>query len=145
VRKSHPHRSSLVSSKFSPYRPTIIHYFKRRRFEVKRRDSTLEVVQIRTRDEEALNKNRHDKTMRLVNNNERNFLFWSVVSLLAIFLAGSMTQVKGYPMMLEVEDDGERVSPFDRVIGWVIFHRHCLSSSSVPNPSTFRCTIILLL
>jgi len=46
--------------------------------------------------------------MRLINNHERNFLFCSVVSLLAIFLAGSMTHVKGYPMMLEVEEDGER-------------------------------------
>jgi hypothetical protein len=88
--------------------------------------------------------------MRLINNHERNFLFCSVVSLLAIFLAGSMTQVKGYPMMLEVEDDGERVSLIDRgtqtVVGWVIFHRYCLSSSRhvVSNPCTFPCTIILL-
>jgi len=46
--------------------------------------------------------------MRLVKNNERNILFWSVVSLLAIFLAGSITHVKGYPMMLKIEEDEER-------------------------------------
>jgi hypothetical protein len=47
--------------------------------------------------------------MRLVNY-ERGFLFWSVVSLLAIFLAGSVTNVKGFPMMMEVDEDEERVS-----------------------------------
>lgn len=45
--------------------------------------------------------------MRLVKN-ERNILFVSVISILAIFLGGSTTFVKGYPMMLEVESEDER-------------------------------------
>lgn len=45
--------------------------------------------------------------MRLVND-ERNFLFWSVVSMLAIFLAENITYVKGYPMLMEILEDDER-------------------------------------
>jgi len=45
--------------------------------------------------------------MRLVNY-EKGFLFLPVVSLLAIFLAGSVTNVKGFPMMMEVDEDEER-------------------------------------
>jgi len=45
--------------------------------------------------------------MRAVNNG-RKLLFWSVVSLLAIFLAESITHVKGYPMVLEVPEGNER-------------------------------------
>ena len=37
----------------------------------------------------------------------------SIVSMIAVFLSGSKTFVKGYPMMLEVEPDEERVSAFD--------------------------------
>ena len=57
--------------------------------------------------------------MRLVND-ERNFLFWSVVSMLAIFLAENITYVKGYPMLMEILEDDERVSIFDRATYTVI-------------------------
>lgn len=40
--------------------------------------------------------------------NERNMLAVSIVSMIAVFLSGSKTFVKGYPMMLEVEPDEER-------------------------------------
>ena len=50
--------------------------------------------------------------MRLVNS-ERNMLAVSIISMLAIFLSGSTTFVKGYPMMLEVEPEEERVSSMD--------------------------------
>lgn len=45
--------------------------------------------------------------MRAVNN-ERKLLFWSVVSLLAIFLAERITYVKAYPMLVEVPEGDER-------------------------------------
>jgi len=47
--------------------------------------------------------------MRAVNN-ERKLLFWSVVSLLSIFLAERITYVKAYPMLVEVPEGDERVS-----------------------------------
>lgn len=53
--------------------------------------------------------------MRLVKN-ERSILFVSVLSILAIFLGGRTTSVEGYPMMLEVEEDDERVSLSGRVL-----------------------------
>lgn len=46
--------------------------------------------------------------MPLINNNERSFLFWAALSLVAILLSESMTRVKGYPMMVEVAEADER-------------------------------------
>ena len=80
--------------------------------------------------------------MRLVRN-ERNILLGSVVALLAIFLAGSTTNVNvhGYPMMVEIDDDDERVSSFDqvthKVVLWVIANSaplRVLSSLSSSHP-----------
>ena len=48
--------------------------------------------------------------MRVVHN-ERKVLSWSMLSLLVIFLAQTITYVKGYPMMLEIGEEDERVSP----------------------------------
>ena len=53
--------------------------------------------------------------MRLMNK-ERNMLAVSIVSMLAVVLSGGNTFVKGYPMMLQVEPDEERVSSSDWAI-----------------------------
>mmetsp|Transcript_38418 Transcript_38418/g.80450 ORF Transcript_38418/g.80450 Transcript_38418/m.80450 type:complete len:304 (+) Transcript_38418:252-1163(+) len=45
--------------------------------------------------------------MRVVHN-ERKVLSWSMLSLLVIFLAQTITYVKGYPMMLEIGEEDER-------------------------------------
>ena len=54
--------------------------------------------------------------MRLLNN-ERGLLFWSAISVLAFFLAGSFTNVDGYPMIVEVDEEDERVSLLTQSIG----------------------------
>lgn len=54
--------------------------------------------------------------MRLLNN-ERGLLFWSAISVLAFFLAGSFTNVDGYPMIVEVDEEDERVSLLPQSIG----------------------------
>jgi len=46
--------------------------------------------------------------MRTVNNERKLLCWWSAFSLLALFLADSMTFVKGYPMLLEIPESDER-------------------------------------
>ena len=72
--------------------------------------------------------------MRLLNN-ERGLLFWSAISVLAFFLAGSFTNVDGYPMIVEVDEEDERVSLLTRSI----------RLSILPFPSIVSCRKLFLI
>ena len=50
------------------------------------------------------------RTVNNTNNDKRQLLLWSTICLLVIILSENIAIVKGYPMMVEVAENSERVS-----------------------------------